>query len=197
MTPISAIQAASASVGPVERIATTFGVDWPHLVAQTISFGIVCVVLYLLAYKPILRTLETRRQLIARGLANAEEIRVERASIDNERRTVLATANADGQQLIEEARLAASRLMTEETRHAMDAAEQILQRAREAAERDRARMHAELRREVGRLVVQTTASVTGKILTADDHRRLVEETARQLSAARGDGAPGRAAAGGA
>ena len=58
-------------------------------------------------------------------------------------------------------------------------------------------MLAELRREVGRLVVQTTASVTGKILTADDHRRLAEETARQLAAARGDGAVGRAAAGGA
>jgi F-type H+-transporting ATPase subunit b len=198
MMPMSAMQAATAAAaGPVERIATTFGVDWPHLVAQTISFGIVCVVLYLLAYKPILRTLETRRQLIATGLAHAEEIRAERASIDHERRTVLAAANADGQRLIEEARLAGARLQAEETRHAMAAAEQILQRAREAAERDRAMMHAELRREIGRLVVQTTASVTGKILTADDHRRLSEETARQLAAARGDGATGRAAAGGA
>ena len=39
-------------------------------------------------------------------------------------------------------------------------------------------MLAELRREVGRLVVQTTATVTGKILTPDDHRRLAEETAQ-------------------
>ena len=38
-------------------------------------------------------------------------------------------------------------------------------------------MLAELKHEVGRLVVQTTASVTGKILTAEDHRRLAEETA--------------------
>ena len=27
--------------GPVEKIATTFGVDWPHLTAQFISFAIV------------------------------------------------------------------------------------------------------------------------------------------------------------
>lgn len=197
MMPLSAMQAATAAAGPVERIATTFGVDWPHLIAQTISFGIVCVVLYLLAYKPILQTLETRRQLIATGLAHAEEIRAERAAIDHERLAVLSAANADGQRLIEEARLAAARIQTEETRHAMAAAEQILQRARDAAERDRAKMLAELRREVGRLVVQTTASITGKILTPDDHRRLAEETARQLAAARGDGAAGRAAAGGA
>ena len=42
-------------------------------------------------------------------------------------------------------------------------------------------MLAELKHEVGRLVVQTTASVTGKILTADDHRRLAEETAKRIA----------------
>ena len=71
-------------------------------------------------------------------------------------------------------------MRSEETRKAIAAAEQILVRAREATERERARMLAELRREVGRLVVQTTAAVTGKILTPDDQRRLAEETARQL-----------------
>ena len=43
-------------------------------------------------------------------------------------------------------------------------------------------MLVDLKREVGRLVVQTTASVTGKILTPDDQRRLAEETAKQLRA---------------
>ena len=42
-------------------------------------------------------------------------------------------------------------------------------------------MLAELRREVGRLVVQTTAAVIGKVLTPDDQRRLAEETARHLA----------------
>ena len=82
--------------------------------------------------------------------------------------------------MIEEARAAAARVQAEETRKAVAAAEQVLVRAREATERDRARMLAELRRDVGRLVVQTTAAVTGKVLTPDDHRRLAEETAVQL-----------------
>jgi F-type H+-transporting ATPase subunit b len=60
-------------------------------------------------------------------------------------------------------------------------AEQIVERAREAAERERAQMLAEVKHEVGRLVVQTSAAVTGKILTPEDHRRLAEETARQLA----------------
>jgi RNA polymerase primary sigma factor len=38
-----------------------------------------------------------------------------------------------------------------------------------------------LEREVGRLVVQTTAAVTGKVLTAEDQRRLAEETAKTVA----------------
>ena len=90
------------------------------------------------------------------------------------------TAGAEGKQLVEDARAAAKRVQAEETRKAIAAAEQVLVRAREATERDRAQMLADLRREIGRLVVQTTATVTGKVLTPDDHRRLAEETARQL-----------------
>ena len=57
-----------------------------------------------------------------------------------------------------------------------------MDKARQATEAEHARMLAELRREVGRLVVQTTAAVTGKVLTPDDQRRLAEETAKALAA---------------
>lgn len=175
-----ALQTVQESGGQVETIARTFGVSWTHLGAQIVSFGIVCAVLYAFAYKPILAMLETRRQQIASGLANAEKIKAELARIESERQDVLVRAAAEGKQLIEEARAAAARVQAEETRKGIAAGEQILVRAREATERDRAQMLAELRREVGRLVVQTTATVTGKVLTPDDHRRLAEETARQL-----------------
>jgi len=68
-----------------------------------------------------------------------------------------------------------------ETQKAIAAAEQIITKAREATAQDRARMLVELKREVGRLVVQTTTTVTGKILTPEDQRRLAEETEKQLT----------------
>ena len=175
-----ALQVVAESGGQIGEVARTFGVSWTHLAAQIVSFSIVCIVLYAFAYKPILQILDARRQQIASGLANAEKIKAELARIESERLAVLAKAEGEGKQLIEEARAAAATVRTEETKKALSAAEQILVRAREAAERDRAQMLLELRREVGRLVVQTTATVTGKVLTADDHRRLAEETARQL-----------------
>jgi F-type H+-transporting ATPase subunit b len=170
------------SGGQIEQIARTFGVDWPHLIAQTISFSIVCALLYWLAYRPVLQMLEARRQQIALGLANAEKIRAELAKTESQRQEVLVQAHAQAKTIVQDARAAAARVEAQETQRAVAAAEDIVAKAHEAAERDRARMLAELRREVGRLVLQTTAAVTGKVLTADDQRRLAEETARQLSA---------------
>src|SRR4051812_49442872 len=94
--------------GQLEEVARTFGVDWPHLIAQIVSFSIVCAVLYALAYQPILRILAARREQIAQGLANAEQIKSQLARIEVERREVLARADAEGRQLVEDARAAAA-----------------------------------------------------------------------------------------
>jgi F-type H+-transporting ATPase subunit b len=169
------------SSGRPERLATAFGVDWPHLLAQIASFCIVCFLLYRFAYRPILAMLELRRQQIADGIANAEKIKAELARTEAQRHTVMMQAKAEATKFIEEARAAAARLQSEEAQKAIAAAEQIMAKAREAASLDQARMLADLRQEVGRLVVQTTARVAGKVLTPEDQIRLAEEAARQLA----------------
>jgi len=161
--------------------AEKFGLDWPHFIAQCISFGIVAFVLYKFAYQPILNVLEERRQRIAESLANAERVKTELERTQAARKNILDQANDLSNQMIEEARTAAAKLREQEIQRAIAAAEQIIAKTREAAAQDHARMLAELKREVGRLVVQTTATVTGKILTPDDQKRLAEETANQLA----------------
>lgn len=158
------------------------GIQWKILLAQTISFSLVLFVLWRFAYRPINTMLEARKQKIAEGIANADKIKAELASTETERKRVLADAGDQANRLIEEARIAAQRVREAETQKAIAAAEQIVAKAREAAAQDRERMLAELKREVGRLVVQTTATVTGKVLTADDQKRLAEETEKQLTA---------------
>lgn len=177
----TAVVLALAGSGQVEQIATTFGVDWLHLGAQVVSFGIVCIVLYKFAYKRILEMLETRRQQIAMGMANAEKIKAELDAIEASRQEVLAKAYNEGAKYIEEARVTAARVQEQETQKAVAAAAEIVAKAHEATVQEHDRMLGELKREVGKLVVQTSTAVTGKILTAEDQRRLAEETARELA----------------
>jgi F-type H+-transporting ATPase subunit b len=159
----------------------TLGIQWPKLIAQFVNFSIVLFVLWRFAYKPVFALLEARRQKIADGLTNAEKIKAELAATETERKRVLAEAGDQAAKLIEDARSAVARVTEVETQKAIAAAEQIIAKAREAAAQDHARMLAELKREVGRLVVQTTATVTGKVLTAEDQKRLAEETQKQLA----------------
>jgi F-type H+-transporting ATPase subunit b len=158
----------------------TLGIKWVELLAQTISFSVVLFVLWKAAYKPVFTMLETRKAKIAEGMANADKIKLQLAETEAERKRVLAEAGDQSAKLIEDARNAAIRVSEAETQKAILAAEQIIAKAREAAAQDYAKMLAELKREVGRLVVQTTATVTGKILTADDQQRLAKETENQL-----------------
>lgn len=179
--PLLALQTAGESGGQIAEIARTFGVDWVHLLAQSVSFAIVCVVLYRYAYGPILTMLQARREQIAAGLANAAQIKSELARIESERVAILAKAGDEGRKLVEDARAAAARVQVEETKKATAAAAEVLTRARDTSARERAQMLADLKREVGRMVIDTTASVTGKILTPEDHRRIAEETANQIA----------------
>ena len=142
----------------MEQTLHDLGIYWPKLIAQTVNFGIVLFVLWKFAYKPVLNMLAQRREKIAESMANAEKIKAELAAAEASRREILEKANADANKFIEEARAAAGRVREQETQKAIAAAEQIIAKAREAAAADHARMLAELKREVGRLVVPITNS---------------------------------------
>jgi F-type H+-transporting ATPase subunit b len=169
--------------GQIQQIASTFGVDWPHLISQMISFSIVCILLYRFAYKPILTILEERRLQIAQGIAETEKIRAELAQAEAKCQDIILQASGEATKLIEEAHTAAGRVQQQETKKAIAAAEQILTKSREAAAQEHIRMLIELKREVGQLVVQTATMLTGKILTKEDQRRMAEDTIERLTTA--------------
>jgi F-type H+-transporting ATPase subunit b len=166
----------------VRDTAETFGWDPRLFFSQVISFIIVALLLKRFAYKPILNVLQQRREQIAQAHLNAEKIKQQLTEAEQRHAEILAKANAEAQKMIEEARTSASHLSDRKQQEAIAAAEQILAKAREASAIEHERTMAQLKRELGRLVVDTTAKVTGKVLTPDDQRRLQEEAARTLSA---------------
>jgi len=165
-----------------KETALQFGADWWILLSQAISFIIVCVLLQKFAYKPILSVLEERRERIAESLANADKIKQQLAEAEARYNEILTKANAEAQKMLDEAKTSAAALSDRKTQQAISEAEQIITKAREAAVAEHDRMLVELKREVGRLVINTTTKVTGKILTPEDQKRISEETASQVAA---------------
>src|SRR5436309_3154192 len=165
----------------VRDTAETFGWNPWLFLSQVISFVIVALLLRRFAYKPILAVLEERRRKIEEGQINAEKIKKELAEAEKRYQEIVAKANADAQRMIDEARESAAHLSERKQQEAIVAAEQIIAKAHEAAAIEHERTMEALKRELGRLVVDTTAKVTGKVLTQDDQRRLQEEAAREVA----------------
>ena len=161
--------------------AETFGWNWQLFLSQVISFVIVALLLRRFAYKPILAVLEERRRKIEEGQLNAEKIKKELAEAEKRYQEIIAKADADAQKMIDEARESAAHLSERKQQEAIAAAEQIITKAREASAIEHERTMESLKRELGRLVVDTTAKVAGKVLTPEDQQRLQEEAARQLA----------------
>jgi F-type H+-transporting ATPase subunit b len=134
------------------------------------------------AYKPILDVLAERRARIAEGLAKAEESRKQLASAQEEANVILTKASTDAQKIIDDAKVSAKALQEREAQRATMEAEQIINKAKQAADREHVKMLATLKKQVARLVIDTTSKVTGRILTDDDQKRLSEEAAREVSA---------------
>jgi F-type H+-transporting ATPase subunit b len=173
---------AASSIGDsVREIGETFGWDPWLFLSQVISFLIVALALRAFAYKPILRVLQQRRDQIAQAQLNADKIKQQLAEAEQRHAEILTKANAEAQKMIDEARASASVVAERKQQEAIVAAEQIVAKAREASALEHERTMAQLKHELGRLVVDTTAKVTGKVLTSEDQRRLQEEASRQLA----------------
>lgn len=166
----------------VTQLFTQFGITWPKFLAQVILFLTVYLILKKFAFGPIIAIFEERRKTIEEGQANAEKIKKQLAESEIRCQEILRKANADAQRIIEEGRAISDATSQKHIQQAIKDAEGIIEKANENVALERTRMVAEVKNEMVKLVVDTTAKVAGKILTESDQQRLAAETTKQLSA---------------
>ena len=174
-----------AASGPVEQIGQQLhelGVNWPGLIAQTIVFFGLYLLLKKYAFGPISEILEKRRIEIETSLTNAEKIKKELAEAESTRKELIKKAQDQASLMISEAQKRAAEQGEKKLQEAVAEAESVIRKGRESIALDRVKMLAELRQEVVALVVETTAKVSGKVLSIEDQNRLKEEAVKQLAA---------------
>ncbi|RBP37346.1 F-type H+-transporting ATPase subunit b [Roseimicrobium gellanilyticum] len=158
-----------------------FGIQWPKIIAQVFTFGIVYFVLNRYAFGPIVAMLEARRKRIADGEAKLEKIARDLAAAEENARAIIDKANTDGNRLIKEANDSAAAVKERKAQEAVAEANSILAKAREASKLEQEQLLTQLKREFGRMVVDATGRVTGKVLTNEDQDRINRETAAQVA----------------
>ncbi len=174
MTPVFA-------AGQVDEIVEKFGLAWPKFLAQVLIFIAVYSILKKFAFGPILAMLELRRQRIADGEAKLEKIAKDLAEAELNAKRLLDKANDDAARMIKEAGDSAKSLAEKRQQEAIHEANQIIAKAREAAQLEHEQLMAQLKREFGRMVADATSRVTGKVLNSEDQGRINQEAAAQVS----------------
>lgn len=175
------MHADAGMAGQLKQMSEQLGVYPSGLIAQIIVFLILGLLMKKFAFGPVLAILDERRKTIEESLRNADRIKQELAQAEATRIEILKKANDQANAIIAEARASAEKASALKIQEAVGQAESILKKASEAAAREREQVLAQVRQELGQLVVTTTAKVVGKTLTADDEARLQKEALSQLS----------------
>lgn len=165
----------------ITKIAHDFGLSGPFLLAQILNFCIVAFVLWKLAFKPVIATLDERNKKIAAGLQYAEEMKAKLEAIQQESLASAKRSQAEATKIIEEARKTAKEFLDKQAQESAARAGDILAKAQQLIELEKKKMLAEARGETARLVVEITQRVLSRELSDAERTRYNETAARELT----------------
>ena len=149
------------------------GLNFPSLIIFLVNFLILLGILYLFAYKPILRLMDQRAERIKESLEAADRAREDAARSQQDTQAQLNEARLEGQRLIEQAREMAERYRNEEQEKARQEAEAFIARAREDIQRERDAAVQEVRAHFADLAISAAEKVIERSLDRDAHGELI------------------------
>jgi F-type H+-transporting ATPase subunit b len=155
------------------------GINLGYLVSQIVNFTLLAVLLYFVAYKPILRMLDERSARIKKGLEDAELASKRAAEMEQEFERQMAEARKEGQEVIAQATQMSEKARQEILETAREEATGLIERARDEIARERDLAMAELRQQVADLSLSISEKVIGESLDEQRQRQLIADFLEQ------------------
>ena len=162
------------------------GINLPVLVAQIVNFLILFGILYLVAYKPIMRMLDERSRRIKESMEQAESIKEQSARAEEEVKKQLGEVSREGQERIARAVRAGEEVKQKAQAEARQEAEALIARARSEIQRERDEAIGEVRREFADLTILAAGKVIDRSLDKEEHRQLIDKVLEESSTLKKD-----------
>jgi F-type H+-transporting ATPase subunit b len=153
----------------------------PGLMIWTIvAFLITLFVLKKYAFGPIQAMIDERQARIRASIEEADNARAEARSLLEEHRALVGQARSDAEEILAEARRVADSTRERVREEAEADRQRRLEETHRQVEAETRRALEEIRAEVADLTLIAATKVTGKALTDADHKRLIEESIKEL-----------------
>jgi F-type H+-transporting ATPase subunit b len=146
-----------------------------------LNFTILLVLLRAVAWKPILKALETREQTINDALDRADRAKADAERILASNQAALAKAEEESQRVLRESREYAERVQGEAAQKAQEESRRLLDQARQEIERSKQQALTELRSEVASLAVGAAGRILNETLDEPRQRKLVDSYLAEVS----------------
>jgi len=151
------------------------GINLPSLLAQLVSFGILLGILYLVAYKPIMKMLDERANRIKESMEQTEVIKDKAEKAEEEIAQQLKEAGRQSQAVIDRGVRTGEEMRQKAQEEAKKEAEALLARARNEIRRERDGVIDDLRREFADLTILAAGKVIDRTLDREAHRQLIDK----------------------
>ncbi len=153
----------------------------PGLMIWTlITFAIVFFVLRKLAFSRIQGMIDARRERIREALDEADRARDEARQLIDEHKQLISQAKAESEEILSEARRVGDAQRQRVLEEAQADLDRRLEENRKSIEAENQKLVEQIRREVVELTLVAAEKVTGKVLDADDQRRLIDEAVNEI-----------------
>ena len=151
------------------------GLNLSYLIVQIFNFLIIVAIMAAWAYKPVVKMLKTRREMIAQGLEDARIAGEARANAEKETEEVTLKAQQEAARIVREATERAEEVRREIREAAEAEAVEIRAAAQQDAEQENVRILGELRGQVAALSIAAAQKVIGESLDKKRQHALIEE----------------------
>jgi F-type H+-transporting ATPase subunit b len=153
----------------------------PGLMIWTlICFGLTFFVLKKVAWGPMQKAIDQRRDRIREALLQADHARDEARRLLEEHRALIAGAKGDAEEILSEARKTRDAMEERARADVEEDRQRRLEETRKQIEAETQRALEAIRAEVAELSVVAAEKVIGRALDRDDDRRLIDEAIRDL-----------------
>jgi F-type H+-transporting ATPase subunit b len=148
----------------------------PGLIIWTIiSFILLVLLLWKVAYPQILKGMKKREETIKQQLEEAQKTKKEAENLLEDYRRQLAEARSEAQKIINEGKSLGENMRKEIVQKAQEESNQIVKRAQEEIELQKQKAILELQEKIADLSIMAASKIINKSLNTEDNRRLVEE----------------------
>lgn len=153
----------------------------PGLFIWTIlTFLVLVALLAKFAWRPLLKALESRQELIRKSLEDADKAKLELERLNQESAQILSKARVEAEAIVSRTRLDADRLREELRQKARTEAETIIRNAERQIELKTSQAIEQIRHEAIDLSVMIASKLIQRNLTKEDNERLIDEALKQV-----------------